>query len=252
MTGPWALNGFYDTDQLTGLYEAMDVRESCRSFASAPCTQVWNALGEDAARYALPGVRLALGLCDTALFQPFGGIAMKFENVSRFAAVIAGEDSPQSAVNAGVSGEMLLLSAVEKGLGGVWVSGTYKRSKVPLALGEGETLKALIPLGVPAAPPSPPLSRRRKPLARLCQPGFEKAPAPFQEAASAVRAAPSAMNAQPWRMAYGPENTMTLAVKRPFQRLDLGIALCHLLLALGKTPATYTLSRDGLSVTVQL
>ncbi|MEA5013056.1 MAG: nitroreductase family protein [Candidatus Limiplasma sp.] len=253
MPGPWTLNGFYDAMEMTGLYEAISLRESCRSFASAPAAEVWNSLQCCAQACALPGTRIALGLCDTSLFQPLGGFGMKFENVRCFAAVIVGENTPENVVNAGIGGEMVMLSAVEQGLGGVWVSGTYKRSKVPLSLEPGEKIKALMALGVPDLPPKPPLARKRKALELLCEPGFDKAPSPFREAALVVRAAPSAMNLQPWRMRYGPEeNTMTLSVKQSFQRLDLGIAVSHVLLALGKTPASFALSENGLSATVTL
>ena len=60
------------------------------------------------------------------------GLLMKFENVQRFAAVIVQEGDPKNVVNAGISGEMFLLKAVELGLGGCWVSGTFKRGQVGL------------------------------------------------------------------------------------------------------------------------
>lgn len=248
----WPIHGFDDLSQMTSLFEAISLRESCRSFASAPSTRQWNALLAAADTLALPGVRIALGMCDTSLFQPFMGLLMKFENVQRFAAVIVRDDTPAAGVNAGLAGELLTLSAVADGLAGVWVAGTYKRGSVGFKLAEGEKIVALIPLGAPKAAPKPPLARKRKELAQICTPNFTDAPLAFREAARAVQAAPSAMNRQPWLLAYEPEGTLTVSVKRPGARVDLGIALCHAMLALGRTADGYTLSSDALSARITL
>ena len=82
MAESWILNGFFDSTKLTGLYEAVRRRESCRLFASAPCTEKWNALLSAADELALPGMRIALGLCDNTLFQPFMSTAQKTKSTS--------------------------------------------------------------------------------------------------------------------------------------------------------------------------
>ncbi|MEG1677077.1 MAG: nitroreductase family protein [Clostridia bacterium] len=135
----WPLNDFYSPEKSTSLFEAIPRRQSCRCFLSAPSTEQWNALGSAAKAYALPDVRIALGLCDTALFQPFMGLLMKFENVQRYAAIITRSTSPQSIVDAGVSGEMLMLHAVSIGLAGVWVVGTYKKNALSPCAGGWRT-----------------------------------------------------------------------------------------------------------------
>ncbi len=251
MAGEWALNGFYDLPGLTGLYEAMPRRASCRLFAAAPTAAQWAGLQAAAAELALPGVRIHLGVCDNSLFQPLFGLLMKFENVQRFAAVIATGDAPESAVNAGVSGEMLLLRAVELGLGGCWVSGTFKRGQTGVQLKPGEKLLALIALGVPAQEPSLPIARKRKELAAICPEHEALCPA-LREAAEYVRIAPSAMNLQPWRFTMLSDRAVTLAVAAGAQRMDLGIALCHVALALGSTPALFSLDDTGLVASVEL
>ena len=248
----WLLNGHFDPAKTQGLYEAIDRRESCRCFLSAPSTQQWESVKLSAEAFALPGVRIVLGLCENALFLPFGGLLMKFENVQRFAAVLTLDDNPESIVNAGISGEMLMLDAVQKGLGGCWVAGTYKHKEVGLSLAEGEKIRALIALGVPKENPSLPLQRKRKPLSSICSLNFEQAPPAFLEVARAVQKAPSAINLQPWRLAFTPENSLSIAVKRPAQRLDLGIAISHAVLAMGSTPVQYHLSEDGLSARLTL
>ncbi|MDD3921020.1 MAG: nitroreductase family protein, partial [Eubacteriales bacterium] len=194
---------------------------------------------------------IALGMCDTSLFQPLMGMLMKFENVQRFAAIILKDDQPKSVVNAGISGEMFLLRAVELGLGGCWVSGTYKRGQVGLHLADGEKILALIALGRPKTVPVPPIHRKRKEVETLCV-NFATLPSAFKEAALYVRSAPSAMNRQPWRMRPDGEKKLILSVSLSVQRVDLGIALCHALLALGSTPAQFTLDDDALSTTIEL
>ena len=250
MTGNWDLNGFYDNTRLTGLYEAAQRRESCRSFATAPSTEQWNELLNAADVMALPGTRIALGICDTSLFQPLFGLLMKFENVQRFAAVMITDSEPRSVVNAGIGGEMFLLRAVELGLAGCWVSGTYKRGQVGIKPGRDEKIVALIALGIPKTQPETPLARKRKDMAELC-PGFDGLAPAFREVAEYVRIAPSAMNLQPWRMKTLNPETLCVSVG-PAQKLDLGIGLCHALVALGSTPALFALDESGQNATITL
>jgi len=173
---------------LNSLYNAIPLRYSCRSFTPAPPTsEQWNALKQTSESLALPGARIVLAECDNVLFSPFFGLLMKFENTQRFAAIITTDDKAESIVNAGTIGEMLMLDAVSRGMGGVWVAGTYRRKDTNIALAEGETIRALIALGVPQDQPSPPLFRKRKPLSAICSAGFIEVPDIFREAALAVR-----------------------------------------------------------------
>ncbi len=251
MPTDWRLNGFYAAARLTGLFEAAQRRESCRSFGAAPDGEQWSALLAAADELALPGTRIALGICDNTLFQPLlGRMFVKFENVQRFAAIITKGDSPANVVNAGISGEMLMLSAVELGLGGCWVSGTYKRGQVGLKTGDGEKIVSLIALGRPKHMPEAPLSRKRKELAALC-PNFNQLDPAFMEVAQYVRIAPSAINLQPWRIQLVNPTTLSISVGIAGQKLDLGIAICHALLALGSTPALFSLAENGQSATIE-
>jgi len=252
MANQWRLNGFFDSTKLTGLFEAAQRRESCRIFATAPNTEQWSELNTAAALLALPGMRIALGICENSLFQPaLGALFVKFENVQRFAAIIVTDDQPISVVNAGISGEMFLLRAVEMGLGGCWVSGTYRRAQVGLKLESNERIVALIALGRPKTLPNLPLARKRKDIATIC-PDFEKMNSALREAAQYVQIAPSAINLQPWRIRLTGKKTVTVSVGMSGQKLDLGIALCHALLALGNTPAMFSLADNGQTATIEL
>ncbi len=251
MPSNWRLNGFYDITKLTGLFEAAQRRESCRAFAAAPTAEQWNALLSAADDLVMPGVRIALGICDNSLFQPMLGLMMKFENVQRFAAVMTTDKEPKSVVNAGVSGEMFLLRAVEMGLAGCWVSGTYKRGQVGIKTGDGEKIVSLIALGRPKTLPSLPIKRKRKDLLALC-PDFDSLNFALKEIAQYVQIAPSAMNLQPWRMKLEGPNALSVSVGMAGQRLDLGIGMCHALLALGNTPALFSLSDNAQRATIEL
>ena len=252
MAAYWRLNGYYDPIKGKGLYEAISERKSCRSFLSAPTAEQWDELKALAEDFALPGVRMELGLCDNAFFSPFFGLLMKFENVQRFAAIITTDDEAESVVNAGISGEMLMLAAVRAGLGGCWVAGTYKRGEAGSVLREGEKLRAVIALGVPQEKPTLPIARKRKALSDICRGDFASAPPVMDDVARAVQAAPSAVNLQPWRLTYTTENELSISVGRPMQRLDFGIAVCHAMLAVGNRSVQYTLAEDGLSARLEL
>lgn len=241
---PWCLNHFYDPQELAALYDVIPRRASCRRFLSAPSAAQTEELNAAAQRLALPGTRLEIGRCSTALFQPFFGLLMKFENVRNYVAVFAKND-PEGTVNAGVSGEMLMLEAVRLGMAGVWVAGTFKRKEVTAQAKPGERLVALIALGVPPEGFSA-KGRKRKPLEQLVEGGVDKGGL-LKDIAMAVQAAPSAMNMQPWRL-WQEADTIILSVKRPGQRLDLGIAAAHALLALGNTAVRIDLAEDRLCV----
>lgn len=242
----WCANGFYGAEDVAALYDQFPRRASCRRFLSAPSAGQWQALCDAAKGLTLPRARLVPGLCETDLFRPFGGIFMKFENVRRFVAVV-GDGTPEGTLNAGVSGEMLLLKAVSLGMAGVWVAGTYRRKAVPVALQPGERLLALIALGVPPEGFSVG-KRKRKPLEKLLGGPADMKNTLLMDVALAVQAAPSAVNLQPWRIRQEADKTVALSVTRPFFRLDLGIAAAHAILALGDARVMLFLGPDALSV----
>jgi nitroreductase len=252
MVNQWRLNGFFDSTKLTGLFEAAQRRESCRIFATAPNADQWNELNIAATQLALPGVRITPGICDNSLFQPaLGSLFIKFENTQRFAAIIVTDNQPKSLVNAGISGEMFLLRVVEMGLGGCWVSGTYRRGQVGIKMESNEKIVALIALGRPKTLPNLPLARKRRDITALC-PDFEKMNSALREMAQYVQIAPSAINLQPWRIRLIDGKTVTISVGMSGQKLELGIAVCHALLALGNTPAMFTLADNGQTATIEL
>lgn len=156
----------------------------------------------------------------------------------------------------GYSMEKLVLYAMSLGLGTVWIGGTMDRGAFERAmeLVEGETMPCISPLGYPAKKMSVKENVMRKavkadkrlPFEELFFDGsFDK---PLTEdkagrlagALETVRWAPSAVNKQPWRVVV-QENAAHFYLKRnkgfvsdavgDVQKIDLGIALCHFVLA---------------------
>lgn len=205
------------------LRQQIPMRYSCRRFSSAPSMSDWAALAYAAQRFTLPGVRIALCPVEDALFT---GIPLGPERVSgcRCAAVvIASSAHPNARIHAGVSGEALVLEAAALGLGSCWVSGTYRKRMLDIALSPDESVLSLIALGVPASPM--PARRSRKEISRICAADFPQWSQTLQDVAKAVQWAPSAMNLQPWQMALTPRGFTLDGSDR--SRLDIGIALCH-------------------------
>lgn len=165
----------------------------------------------------------------------------------------------------GYAFEQLVLYAWQKGIGTVWIGGTFDRSKFEQAcgLGDNEKMPCATPVGRPARKRGIKESFMRmgisaddrKPGSELFfDGGFDKSLIVEDEiladAFEAVRWAPSAVNKQPWRVVkvgnafhfyeqQGSKRYVSDATG-DLQRIDVGIALCHFATALtyhGKTPA---------------
>ena len=164
--------------------------------------------------------------------------------------------APYADVAFGFAMEHLLLYAWSVGLGSVWIGGTMKREQFQQAagLGPGERMPCVSPLGYPAAKRSLRETVMRKGVgadSRLpgeklfFDGGFDtplvgKALEPCNDILELVRWAPSAVNKQPWRMVlqYGAfhfylkhDKGYTSDAVGDMQKIDLGIALCHFVLA---------------------
>lgn len=110
------------------------------------------------------------------------------------------------------------------------------KKQMVLPLMPGETLLAVIALGVPAKPVDASEVHKRKSLEKLCRGDVSLWPEELRRVAAAVQLAPSGMNAQPWEMALAADQFILDAPDRAL--LDLGIALCHAELTLD-TPHTW-------------
>ncbi len=154
--------------------------------------------------------------------------------------------------------EIILLRAVDLGLGTCWLGGTFNRSRFSriLDLKKNEIIPSILSLGLPAEQPGPAekaiqLSARadhRLPWSELFFLDSPQHALPEEQAGSyripleMVRLSPSASNKQPWRVLhsdqyfhyylertpnYPPGIARTLLGIPDLQRIDLGIALAH-------------------------
>lgn len=161
--------------------------------------------------------------------------------------------APHADVAYGYSFEKLLMYAVSKGLGTVWIGGTMPRDKFEKAseLKDGEIMPCVSPVGYIADKMGVKEVLMRKGVKADSRFAFgelffkEDLDTPLSEseaekegiltALEAVRLAPSAVNKQPWRAVVTKEGIHFYEVKNrgydngtyDLQKVDVGIALYH-------------------------
>lgn len=167
------------------------------------------------------------------------------------------EIRPLADLSFGYGFEKLLLYAVSLGLGTVWIAGTMNREAFEKAmeLEENEFMPCMSPLGHPAPKRSMRESLMRKGVkadsrypydmiffdGNFDTPLSEAKYSEMKDCLEAVRWAPSAVNKQPWRLVIDGDsihfyehhdNGYVQANGMDLQKVDLGIAVCHLDIAL--------------------
>lgn len=164
---------------------------------------------------------------------------------------------PHSEEAYGYCFEKLVLYAWSLGIGTTWIGGTMKRSLFERAaeVRDGEWMFCVSPLGYPAEKMSIRESVMRKTIKaderksaeQLFFDGDFSTPLAaedekLRDALEMVRWAPSATNSQPWRIVrIGDDLHFYLAHTKGYtdkagwdmQKIDMGIALCHFMGALG-------------------
>ena len=168
---------------------------------------------------------------------------------------------PLAEVAFGVAFEKFVLYALSLGVGTVWIAGTMDRPAFERAmeLGDDEFMPAVTPLGYPAkkrAIRDAAMRRAIKADTRLpfeslfFEDSFDKPltterAGAYREALELARLAPSAVNKQPWRVVkqgdtfhFYKKPSLPANPKGDVQKLDIGIALAHFMLALEGRPAS--------------
>ena len=164
---------------------------------------------------------------------------------------------PEAEVAFGFAFEKFVLYAWSLGIGTVWIGGTMKREHFEKEAGlrEGELMPCVTPLGYPAPKRSVRELVMRKGIGadsrleaeKLFFDGAFDSPLAGEKKAAAenlielVRWAPSAVNKQPWRV-VAKDGLWHFFEKKDkgfvndatgdLQKIDVGIALCHLFLGL--------------------
>ncbi len=218
----------FSPNRRKALAESIPKRYSCRSFGDPLSIADWAAISYVMGRYTLPGARLVLLHVAEDLFT---GTLLNMGRVSgctAVAAVVADTAVPNSAMHAGILGEALCLEATDAGFASCWISSTYRKKQLNVALRPGEAVQAIIALGHAADRAAP--QRKRKSVERFCKGDSSLWPEELRRVAEAVRLAPSEQNGQPVTMHMG--NYRFSFDAPPQSMLDLGIALCHAELAL--------------------
>ena len=166
----------------------------------------------------------------------------------------------------GFAFEKFILYAAGLGVGTVWIAGTMDRPAFERAmdLGAGEFMPAVTPLGYPAAKRTLRDAAMRRAMHSDSRRDFEKlffensfetplAPENaglWREPLELVRWAPSACNKQPWRIVkqgetfhFYKKSSLPRSPEVDVQRLDIGIALAHFVLALGEQGVSGSLAQ---------
>jgi len=165
--------------------------------------------------------------------------------------------------------ETILLYAASLGLGSTWIAGTMDRAAFEraMALGEGERMPCVSPLGYPAAKMSLRETMMRKGIKAdsrfdfgtlFFDGSFDAALTPekagvLAQPLEAVRWAPSAVNKQPWRAVVGNDAVHFYETQSrgyvtadgwDLQKIDMGIAMSHFVLTLEELGGTAELVTD--------
>jgi len=168
------------------------------------------------------------------------------------------KSSPYDLEDYGYVMEHAVLVATDLGLGTCWLGGTFKKSKFArsIHLAPDEAMPAVVAVGYEAqgslrghTQSHGTKGRNRLPMEKLFfWESFGRplvgCPSPYEQILEAVRWAPSASNKQPWRIVvtkegfhlylqrtkgYGKDSLIfKLLGLADLQRVDMGIAMCHL------------------------
>jgi len=163
--------------------------------------------------------------------------------------------NPLAEVAFGFAFEKFVLYAMSLGVGTVWIAGTMDRPAFERAmeLTGDEFLPAVTPLGYPAQKRAIRDAAMRRAIKADTRASFEslffegdfgtpltaERAGEYREALELVRLAPSAVNKQPWRIVkqgdafhFYKKASLPANPKGDVQKLDIGIALAHFMLAL--------------------
>jgi len=168
----------------------------------------------------------------------------------------------------GFAFETFVLYAASLGVGTVWIAGTMDRPAFEraMALTDGEFLPAITPLGYAAKRRTLRDAAMRRAIRADTRQPFEslffeesfgrpltaERAGDCREALELVRLAPSAVNKQPWRIVKQGEafhffkrGSLPVRAEDDVQKLDLGIALAHFVLALEERGVMGSVSEEA-------
>jgi len=173
----------------------------------------------------------------------FSGIINSYTKVTApHYLIITSEDKEGYLENVGFALEHIVLELTNLGIGTCWIGGFDKKAffKGMIPMAENHIPVIVIAFGHPENPAQLTevidVSYKRKSLKEITSGSFD---ADWTDVMNAVRRAPSGINGQPWRLHKKGANIDMYTIKRSFitkpleamNRIDAGIALCHLKIA---------------------
>ena len=208
-------------------------RRSCRTFTGEPLeSDIRRVLEQYFTRSAADG--FSLGPLVEGVPENVGTYGV-IRKAACFIPVEAEPDNASALMRAAYAAEQAVLFLTARGYGSCWLGATFNFKQLEAA--QGRKTVAAIALGKPAAREHL-LSRITGKLA-----GSSKrlpfdvlfavsADSDYREALELVRLAPSSLNKQPWRAVETAEGLHFFCTgTNIMNRLDMGIAFCHFLLA---------------------
>jgi len=232
------------------LHEAIFHRRSVRRFDKAPLPEATLA---DALAFARAAATLVPGLRTEFVVRDAGETRGLFLVEAPHYLCFFSELKGPYRMNAGFVLQQVDLYLSASGLGACWLGETKPKGRVPEARG-GLAFVVMLAFGRPAVPAlrTDPAEFRRKTLPEIADLASLAAVDDAAALLEPVRIAPSAMNTQPWRLSGdGTADVVRvsrerLGIKEPFlgpmNRIDVGIALCHLALSAGHRGRTAEIS----------
>lgn len=229
------------------IFEVMHRRRSVRQYANQPLPG--ETLGEirgiiERAEGIDPEIGVDIHIIDreqsreivTGLIGSYGKV------VAPHYMVVTAEEKEGCREHAGYLVEQIVLRLALLGIGTCWIGGGFKRGVITqhLPLKSNHIPLVLIAFGTPEKENGhlrQPEDAKRLPLSQIVRGSMDET---WRRVMEAVRLAPSAVNSQPWRFVFEgdqihvfaakPEMFLMKKVLEPLNRLDMGIALCHLAL----------------------
>lgn len=220
------------------LADIIKERVSTRSFTGAPLSAEHTAL--------LESLEKTFKSCRLVAINGVDGHVGTYGVVKGAAAAIAvicADDHASTLMRAGYEGEKAVLRFTEAGLGTCWLGGTFRHTSVSrkAKCKDDEFPVAVIVIGYIAEKRrlldklmvKMVHSRSRKNFDELFK-GAKEYLHKYEKSLELLRLAPSARNAQPWRAVADSRGVhFYYADNGRFAPLDMGIGLCHFLLAEG-------------------
>ncbi len=211
--------------------QAIDIRESRRSFSSKPLNSEAVAVIKELVDYVNEKSNLKFFFVEDGT-KPFTAITGKFSYIA-----VCGADTQKAREDCGYWGETIVLQCAYHGIASCWTCGSYNENKVyeQIELGNKERLYAVIVLGYAKKNKTVKeklvyntLHRKNKPYQKMIEVCDEKLPDYFVSGFKAVEKAPSSVNRRPVIFKY-ENGILSARVEDPYsdKSLDFGIAKLH-------------------------